>query len=287
MGLTDALSVAGSSTSYTTNTEKAIIEIIDLRDRDVKLDDSVKIVGKGASIGSFTGSAGAGSFIGSGIIADVVGKISGVKGNTLKASYIEELASNRKLFTVQFNPSSVSFSGHAGGMVALLDYNSRKNEGASYKPANTTISMSVNLLFDSMDPQDAFMDDKANLSMTNIGKGVAKAALTVTGNKKTSVQKEVEGFIGALRNRDTRLVTFHWGDFNYSGVLNRISAEYTMFNPVGEPVRANVGITIMCADAELWPNSLGVWQQRYKESFEGGSESFKDKAQSIGSLINL
>jgi len=97
----------------------------------------------------------------------------------------------------------------------------------------------------------------------------------------------VEGFIGALRNENTRLITFNWGKLCYSGVLRRVGAEYTMFNVTGEPVRAKVGLTIMCADVKEWPNSVAVWQERYKNSYLGGSESGVKASQKLGSLLNF
>ena len=108
------------------------------------------------------------------------------------------------------------------------------------------------------------------------------------GQKKTSIQTEVEGFIAALRNSRTRLMTFNWGNFCYTGVLRSVGANYTMFNPNGEPVRATVDLSMVCADDEQWPNSLSVWQQRYINAFrKSGSESFVKTEQKAGSLVNL
>ena len=130
------------------------------------------------------------------------------------------------------------------------------------------------------------MSDKSNISPTSLAKGAANIALSATKKKKVTVQRQVEGFIGAIRNENTRLLTFHWGEMSYSGVLRNVAVEYTMFNVTGEPVRAVVGLTIMCADAKIWPNSVAVWQEQYKNSFEK-SESFVKGSQTIGNLLNL
>ena len=200
----------------------------------------------------------------------------------------------RKYFTVQFNPSTLQISGHAGGLVQKLSYDKedkdkdgREDSSATLTAGTTSIIMSVSLLFDSCDNQDAFLDDKLTLNPTNVGKGIAKAAMSATGNKKTSVQTEVEGFIAALRNPNTRLMTFNWGRICYSGVLRSVGVNYTMFNPLGEPVRATVDLSIVCADDDQWPNSVGIWQLRYASAFSKGSESFVKTEQKVGSLLNL
>lgn len=283
MGMMDVADFVGQGLG---NIEKAMIEVIDLRDRDVSLLSAVPIIGKSA-LGGFGTSPVAGSLINKGILNDYVGSMLGLNNRKLELNdqYIENLASSKKLFTVQFNPSSLLLSGHSGGMVSKLDYDEETDE-ATQAPVDTTISLSVDLLFDSMDPQDAFMSDKSNMSPTSLAKGAANIALSATKKKKVTVQRQVEGFIGAIRNENTRLLTFHWGEMSYSGVLRNVAVEYTMFNVTGEPVRAVVGLTIMCADAKIWPNSVAVWQEQYKNSFEK-SESFVKGSQTIGNLLNL
>ncbi len=208
-----------------------------------------------------------------------------------KAKYAN---AGRKYFTVQFNPSSLQLSGHAGGLVQKLSYDKEDKDkdgvtdkSAQYTEGSTTIIMSVSLLFDSCDPQAAFLDDKISTNLTNVGKGIAKGIMQGTGNKKTSIQTEVEGFIAALRNPNTRLMTVNWGNICYTGVLRSVGATYTMFNPNGEPVRATVDLSMVCADNDQWPNTLKVWQLRYATAFEKGSESFVKVGQKVGSLLNL
>jgi hypothetical protein len=54
----------------------------------------------------------------------------------------------------------------------------------------------------------------------------------------------VEGFIAALRNPYTRVIKFQWGKFVFEGILNNISAEYTMFSNSGRPVRAKLRVKL-------------------------------------------
>ena len=288
MGVMDTLSSVGSSAMENLgNIEKAMIEVIDLRGREITRQSAVIVAGAN-SITGFASAADAGSLVNMGNLYDYVGSMLGLdnKKEEMEDAYVRNLATNKKVFTVQFNPSSLRLSGHSGEVMPKLNYDA-ENDEASVAPVDTTISLSVDLLFDSMDVQDAFMSDKISSSTTDIGKGVANGILSATGNKKKTIQRQVEGFIGALRNENTRLITFHWGEMSYSGVLRSVSAEYTMFNVTGEPVRAIVSLTIMCVDASIWPNSVAVWQEQYKNAFGNGNESFVKTSQKMGNLLNL
>ena len=294
MGIMDSIA------QNTGNIEKAVIEVIDIGNREAKEEDCVKVLGSGGMVPDT-------SFVNTDMLSDVL-------TNTLKMGgitdeYVETVGKKgRKYYQVQFNPSTLQLSGHAGGLISKIDYSAgekgnppppehepgehppedmKPKRSATYERGNTYISLTVSLLFDCCDPQDAFLDDKIALNPTSIGTGVAKGVMGAMGKKKTSIQKDVEGFIGALRNKYTRLVTFHWGDFSYSGMLQSIGANYTMFNVNGEPLRATVDISIVCADDETWPNSLAVWQKKYKSSFENGSESFVKNSKKVGNLLNF
>ena len=192
----------------------------------------------------------------------------------------------RKLFYVQFNPNELSLSGYGGGLASKTDF-SEKGNSITFDKADVRITLNVRLIFDKVDPQDAFMADKANTSTTAMATGAAKAALTAKGKKDYSVQTEVEGFIAALRSKYTRRITFHWGTMTYTGILNRVSAQYTMFNVQGLPVRAFVNLSLVCADEAVSPSSMGMWQAYYQELFEAGNQSYVKAAEKAGNLLNF
>ncbi|MCR4591190.1 MAG: hypothetical protein K5668_10270 [Lachnospiraceae bacterium] len=278
----------------TGNIEKAIIEIVDVRHRaNFLLYDSLDIQGSSAesvSVRSLGSPDSQQTMMNKGLMSDAMKDMAGVSADIVSDEQVDSITgAQKRLFMVQFNPTTLQLSGHSGGLIQELDYSAHgKERSASYSVGNTTISLSVNLLFDSCDPQDAFMSDKMNLSPTAVGTGIAKGVMTGLGKKQVTVQKQVEGFISALRNRFTRLITFHWGEFNYSGILRNVGATYTMFNVTGEPVRASVDLSIMCADKEMYPNSLAVWQERYKKAFKlNKSRSYVKAEQKVGNLLNL
>lgn len=281
--------------SRTGNIEKAVIEIIDMRGRKVIVEPPVEVQGGGltgklSSAVSLPSLKASNTLAGISALTDTVNDIAkGSKLNVLEgpASLLSGIeGATRKLFYVQFNPNELSLSGYGGGLASKTDF-SEKGNSITFDKADVRITLNVRLIFDKVDPQDAFMADKANTSTTAMATGAAKAALTAKGKKDNSVQTEVEGFIAALRSKYTRRITFHWGTMTYTGILNRVSAQYTMFNVQGLPVRAFVNLSLVCADEAVSPSSMGMWQAYYQELFEAGNQSYVKAAQKAGNLLNF
>lgn len=281
--------------SRTGNIEKAVIEIIDMRGRKVIVEPPVEVQGGGltgklSSAVSLPSLKASNTLAGISALTDTVNDISkGSKLNVLEgpASLLSGIeGATRKLFYVQFNPNELSLSGYGGGLASKTDF-SEKGNSITFDKADVRITLNVRLIFDKVDPQDAFMADKANTSTTAMATGAAKAALTAKGKKDYSVQTEVEGFIAALRSKYTRRITFHWGTMTYTGILNRVSAQYTMFNVQGLPVRAFVNLSLVCADEAVSPSSMGMWQAYYQELFEAGNQSYVKAAEKAGNLLNF
>lgn len=146
---------------------------------------------------------------------------------------------------VKYNPSRLRISGAAESKMATGAGGAAANlQVQSMMPASTTLQ--VELLFDDENHQDAFMWDK----MTNLSVGavVSDVSGAVRNLKKDSegysVRKEMEAMIGMVTQSETRQVVFYWGDMAFAGVITEVQARYTMFNPVGNPVRGVVTLTI-------------------------------------------
>ncbi len=272
-------------------TNKAILEIIDLRDRDVEKQPAVRVDGSAADAALVLDENGNNkdSYMNSGLVNDALNQENKAQKKPVDERINRYTGAKAKYFTVQFNPNSLRLSGHAGGLVRKTSYKTQRRGGSNmeYSAGKTYIEFAVQLFFDAVDPQNAFLADKLALSPTNMITGVVKAGMTSSGDKNNTVQPQVEALIAALRNRHTRLISFHWGDFNYSGVLKSVNATYMMFNITGDPIRATVDLSMTCADSELYPNSLAVWQDRYSKSFGKGSESFVKASQVVGGLLNI
>lgn len=128
---------------------------------------------------------------------------------------------------VQYNPSSITFSG-------LKGIQSPGHEGTHIEINRSVESvMGMELIFDTMQASRAFMMDKT-------------AKDVVTGWFKTgkSVRQMVELLVAATVFPSTRWIGFAWNKMIFWGELVYVDATYTMFDTSGEPVRAKVAIQI-------------------------------------------
>lgn len=294
--------------------EKAIIEILDLREIGEVSKEIVPVSDGGAIGGSslsltaegMLGSTTASAFTSglSSIASDSVGQLQNALSYSPAAGFVTRPALSamtmkgvKKTFEVQFNPSDIEIEGMGGGRVATTAYNvaddkDRTSSGSiTYGPAPVRINFSVRLLFDKMDANESFLSAKLNIAPSEMVKSAAqlvKAGVNkATGSESFSVQQEVEALMAALRSPYTRTISFYWGDMVYCGVLNRVSAQYVMFNSAGEPVRAYVQLSLICADKQVSPSSLGAWEHAYNEAFGSGDQSLVGWTQKVGSILNI
>jgi len=135
-----------------------------------------------------------------------------------------------------------------GGRATITNYSNEDGnvEGAlSYGALAVYIQISFTLIFDETFLADAFASDKFQLTASNLIGGVSSLISTAVTGKTYSVRPFVEGFLAAMRDPDHRTVIFQWGRLRYVGMMNELSAKYTMFNPNGEPIRAEVDVTML------------------------------------------
>lgn len=257
------------------NIEKAIIEIIDFRSAAVTKESTVSPKG---GIASSTGGSSNQKLLNS-----TLKKLNGKNDTSI---YSDRSNRSGKLYYVQFNPNELRLSGYGGGEMPISDF-SKEKSNMSYEKVSVRITMEVPLIFDKVNVKDAFMSDKWNTSVSSVQTGAVSAAKSMAGKADYSVQKEVEGFIAALRNANTRRINFYWGDLVYEGVLHRVSSHYTMFNVTGQPVRAEVRLAITCADMDISAASMGRWKQQYYKAFQNQSQSYVQTAQKVGNILNF
>ncbi|MCI8573491.1 MAG: hypothetical protein HFF89_03575 [Oscillibacter sp.] len=182
---------------------------------------------------------------------------------------------------VQYNPSSLALQANAESIpFTYLQQNADQGiPNQNVRPP--MVVLSVELIFDAMNPQDAFMMDKARLSAGT----VVSTAAWARGTKYT-VQPQTDGLIAALLRPSTRLVTFRWADMAFTGQMIEVQADYTMFSVSGQPVRSKVRMNIAQqveseADVQYWETALdNIFQNR-------SDIVSKTAAQGLGNLLNL
>lgn len=279
MGIGSMLSSAGSAVMDTFTdiagfNEKAIIEITDISERTFNKEE-IEQYKTGAMNTGFSSSI-ASNYISTDMIKDAstsIGKLNQMATDAMDLTEEQQIASflaasKSRQYVVLFNPNEITLSAHGGGQFPseIFEDSPRKRtdlRSSSMLPAKARVEFSVRLLFDRTNIKEAFLADKATLSGTGIVKEGINIAKKVMGKKEeNSVQKEVEAFIAAIRNPNTRLISFNWGDMCYEGMLSRVNADYTMFNINGQPCRAFVTLRILCV-SDRYKQSALIFGQRY------------------------
>ncbi len=214
------------------------------------------------------------------------------KGLAGAAADISAIAGRNDSYSmaVQYNPGSLSFHSAAGTFVSQGPGDDGANQYTQTQIAGNT-QMSVNLIFEDIDTKDAFMWEKFRLSA-----GDAKNAVQGIRKAKAggySVQPKVDGMISLLTSVRTRQVIFCWEKLVFFGELIRVDAKYTMFNVSGNPIRAELGLTIRQEEVGERGQSadLQYWDKAFDNLFGSCAENTAVDAQpalqKAGNLLNF
>lgn len=199
------------------------------------------------------------------------------------------LQESQKAFKVQFNPNSLKVTGSGGYYHAVRAFEGKQHDSqeAAEKPR---LNLTVDLVFNKVDPMDAFLQEKIMISNKANLKGIAKTVGTAVGkNKGRTVQPEVEALLAVLQHNKATMIAFIWGRMMYIGFLKRVKADYKMFNPKGEPIYAVVTLDVILVDEDVTSNGSGYWEDSYKAVFKA-SEDINDQnpiQKFAGSYLNV
>ncbi len=170
---------------------------------------------------------------------------------------------------VQYNPGAIYLETQAG---IQMDYGggelgnrSNNNIIQTNRPVSTTLSLQ--LVFDDMNPSDAFMMENTALTL---GNAVSAAGSTVKklGGRQYSVQPQIDGILSLLTMDKTKDVLFYWAQMCFSGTLYSINSRYTMFNKDGNPIRGVVEMAIRQGSRGVNAFSdASYWNQAFNKAF--------------------
>ena len=186
---------------------------------------------------------------------------------------------------VQYNPASISLQANAQEIP--FTYLQQNLDGAvpNQNMRPPTVMLNVELIFDAVNPKDAFMLDKFQLSAGGVVSDVAGGIQTAKKGGYT-VQPQTDGLVAALLRAKTRTVTFRWADMAFTGQLYEVRAIYTMFSVSGKPIRSQVMLNI--AQQVESKADVKYWDQALAKVFEKGNNvELKKPAQQLGNLLNL
>ncbi|MBQ3546037.1 MAG: hypothetical protein IJA34_13810 [Lachnospiraceae bacterium] len=190
---------------------------------------------------------------------------------------------------VKYNPSSIRFSSRAGSYTHCGAGGMGVSEVTQMTiPAQTT--MTVDLIFDDVNIQDAFMWEKYGVTVGSAISSVA-GAIKQGINDGYSVQAQIDGLIALITQSESRNVVFYWSEMAFAGEVTNVQATYTMFNPQGRPIRGKVSLSIFQLDNEVdsadslyWDNAFTNLFGDYTEDSDVSDARVLDK---LGNMINL
>jgi ABC-type dipeptide/oligopeptide/nickel transport system ATPase component len=177
-------------------------------------------------------------------------------------------AANFLRFPVQYNPSSISIHASAG---SFPDYRAMGDSGQkqyTMVEREATTYMDVQLLFEDINYQDAFMTENLNPTAGNVVDMIGQGIRTAMDDMH-SIKAQVEGLIAMLLHEKTRRVVFFWSQMFFHGEVESVDATYTMFNKLGDPIKANVNLTIrQAASGDEYKSDDEYWDKAYKQVFK-------------------
>ncbi len=169
---------------------------------------------------------------------------------------------------VQFNPNNIQMETVAGVEVEYEGGNlgSRSaNQIVQIKhPASTT--MNFELIFDDVNPADAFMLENLAPALGNLTSNAASAVKKIK-EQDYGVQNIIDGFMSLLTRDITRQIIFFWGKTCFAGELIGVSSRYTMFNKKGRPIRGVVQLSIRQGEDAQYTQGKDYWSDAFNKAF--------------------
>ena len=264
--------------SVTGNIDKAIL--------CVKKPAKAKVPSGGA-LGALSSAAGAAGLKVAGgsavdLQADLVSSQKGGLFNFLNSKEMIAGIHGFHVLKVKYNPSRIQYDSRAEGSMLQAGPGGAGTNMLSQSTIPSQTYMSFELIFDQENHQDAFMFEKVtNLSAGALVSDVAGIVKNVVSEGYT-VRPEVEALIGLLTQSETRQVVFCWNNMAFAGEVVSVDAKYTMFNPIGNPVRATVKFTVKQGDSNAKEENK-YWDKAF-DNLDGGGSGMLGK---VGNVLNF
>jgi hypothetical protein len=175
---------------------------------------------------------------------------------------------------VQYNPASITFRANAADIPARFLQQNVETEIPSQFTRPPSVVMSLQLLFDAVNVKDSFMAEKLRLSLGDVLTAGAAVYKGKSRRENYSVQVQTNALVALLLRDKSSLVTFHWANMSFCGIVSEVQARYLMFSVSGRPVRSMVQLSltqeVSNADMTYWDNAFN---KMFGSSLTGGSDS--------------
>ncbi|MCR5482484.1 MAG: hypothetical protein K6F52_06780 [Clostridia bacterium] len=166
----------------------------------------------------------------------------------------------RYFFYTQYNPQNLLINGEKD-IDYYIDLEQKAGDSQVTIPKGIGINeLQFTLIFDQATLADAFTLEIANAAASLNPTFIAKTALgmalpVMTGSPR--VKDYIEAIYSCIGNQKVERVFFLWGTYIFSGLFFRANTRYTMFDKYGNPVRAELDLTLRQNDKiECWSKDL-------------------------------
>ncbi len=190
---------------------------------------------------------------------------------------------------VQYNPNAIYMETQSGKQVQYsggdLGNGSNNQMIQIIQPVATT--MSFQLVFDDMNPQEAYMLENLAPTAGNLVSGVSDAVKKKKGGY--SVQAQLDGLMSLLTQDVTRQVIFYWARMCFRGELISVNNRYTMFNKDGNPIRGVTELSIRQGNEGRYEYDGRYWDEAFDRAFEGAVSGKVSRAKKAvqNSILNI
>lgn len=175
---------------------------------------------------------------------------------------------------VQYNPATVVISASGGTYMSMDRSGNIGSASASavverHQPTQKKCSFTI--IIDDCEENDAFgFSGNTSMTLSNMAGTAASAAGTLLG-KKHSVKEKCEALMGLVMDSHLQDMVFCYGKMVFHGQLVSCNTKYTMFNLSGNPIRAEVRMTLLqVADPTLYEFDMIEWQNKWEKAFKTG-----------------
>lgn len=198
---------------------------------------------------------------------------------------------------VQYNPSSIKLSTYSGKMVG-----GRPDMGAAGAAltreitVQTSTKLDMTLIFEDINLDDAFIvtqDNPFNYATPSGAKSLGASMIKkISSDRDDSLNREgpysvrpiVDGLISLMAVKPLRDVFFFYGGTCFHGYLIGVNPTYKMFNKNGDPIYAEVHITIEQDTSREEDND--IWYNAYKNKFGDKDGKIGDAMQNNSRIID-
>ena len=168
-------------------------------------------------------------------------------------------------FDVQYNPASIRMQTQGGTIKKYTAMGEATSNAFHSVDKASATTMSVQLIFEDINEMDAFPSttlSQPNVNASNVANMATAGVIKAMGGY--SVRRKVEGLISLLLMERTRQVIFVWNDIFFHGKVISVNANFNMFNPSGNPIKATVEMQIrqtnsnasFKSDRQYWVDAL-------------------------------